>query len=242
MTHAWTWLTQTDAGLATRVGAGATVFAVLALLDYRRHGPAATRWREYTFLLAAVAAALLYGILNDQLTSRISWEYFYYGKGLDEILGPQLPPGPRRLHFEAAKVGMKATWTAGLLLGVFLLLANNPSKRYPRATYRRLLAMIALILAVTVLTATIVGAAGYLGLLTRFSRDFTEMVAHDEFRPHRFMLVYGIHLGGYIGGLLGCALAITLILRHRRTHVRPEDRLEHRGAEARRNTTQRTQT
>jgi hypothetical protein len=87
-------------------------------------------------LAAAVGAAMLYGIVNDQITSTISWEYFYYGKELDKMLGPQTPPQQWPLRWEAAKVGMKATWTAGLIFGVVLLLANNPFRTLPRLKNR----------------------------------------------------------------------------------------------------------
>ena len=57
---------------------------------------------------------------------------------------------------------------------------------------------------------------GYAGWLTRLSADFRVMVAQDEWRPYRFMCVYGIHLGGYIGGLLAMVVAIVHIVRQRR--------------------------
>src|SRR5436190_9095757 len=78
--------------LAARIAAGVLVFAALAIWDWRRHGAAATRWREYCFLLITIVAAMIYGIINDQITSRISWEYFYYGKELQQILGARTPP------------------------------------------------------------------------------------------------------------------------------------------------------
>src|SRR5437763_16864125 len=121
MSHAWNWL-KSDASLPARITAGATIFLWLALLDIRRHGVRrATRWREYAILLVAVLAAMAYGVINDLLTSRLSWEYFYYGKGLDSVLGPRTPPDPHRLAWEAGKVGLKATWTAGLVIGVAIL-------------------------------------------------------------------------------------------------------------------------
>ena len=60
-----------------RITFGLLVLAALAILDWYQKGPAATRWREYLFLLLCVAVAMAYGIANDQITSRISWEYFY---------------------------------------------------------------------------------------------------------------------------------------------------------------------
>jgi hypothetical protein len=217
--NAWNWLTKTDAGLAARIAAGAAIFLLLALVDLRRRGPRATRWREYLFLLSAIAIALIYGVANDLITSRLSWEYFYYGKDLAPILGDRTPPDPQLLAWEAAKVGLKATWTVGLVIGVAVLLANNPSRARPQLSYRALLRRMPLIIATSILCAALLGTIGYLGGLAPLSDDFREMLRHDEFRPHRFMAVYGIHLGGYIGGAIGTVLAILSIRKRRRSDI-----------------------
>ena len=54
------------------------------------------------------------------------------------------------------------------------------------------------------------------GAFVAFNSDFREMVAVDQWRPKRFMAVYGEHLGGYVGGLLGTTIAIVRIVRERR--------------------------
>src|SRR6185503_949559 len=154
----WEWLTKTDAGLLARIGAGVAIFALLALVDLARNGRAATRWREYAFLVACVAAALLYGVINDQVTSRISWEYYAFGKGLAPVLG-NLPPDPWRLSWEAAKVGLKATWTVGLLIGVACLLANNPKPDLPQVPLPKLFTRVPIVLACAIACAMILGIA-----------------------------------------------------------------------------------
>lgn len=212
----WQWLVHSDAGLLFRLCVGISIFLILAIIDLRKHGPNATRWREYLFLLACAVAAMIYGVINDQITSRISWEYFYFGKGLDEVLGPQLPLDPAKLHYEAIKVGMKATWSVGLIIGVALLMANNPRPNRPRLFYPRLFSALALIFLITIIFAAAFGIAGYLGFPAHFSQDFYQMLLHNEFRPYRFMAVFGIHLGGYVGGLLGCATAVLYVRDQRR--------------------------
>ncbi|HWB53870.1 MAG TPA: hypothetical protein VG722_06745, partial [Tepidisphaeraceae bacterium] len=207
----WHWLVHTNAGLWTRIALGCAIFLTLALLDLRQNGKHATRWHEYGFLLACTLAAIAYGIINDQITSRISWEYFYFGKGLDSVLGSQLPPNPAQLHYQAMFVGIKATWGVGLIIGAAILLANNPRKAQPQLPYRHLFLALTLIFIIAAGCGTILGIASYFGLPTHFSNDFSQMVAHNEFRPYRFMTVFGIHLGGYIGGLIGCAAAILYI-------------------------------
>ena len=63
--------------------------------------------------------------------------------------------------------------------------------------------------------AALLGVIGYRGELVRLSADFGEMVAHDDFRPYRFMAVYGTHLGGYVGGAIGTIWAVRSILIER---------------------------
>ncbi|HVT87251.1 MAG TPA: hypothetical protein VHD56_00210 [Tepidisphaeraceae bacterium] len=211
----WHWITQTDAGLGARIAAGAVVFAILAIVDLHRHGRNAKRWREYLFLLLCVGAALTYGVVNDFITSSISWEYFCFGKGLWPDSVSTIPPDPFELHLAASFVGMKATWTAGLVIGVALLVANNPRENRPPLSFETLARFLLLIFAVTICAAAVSGTIGYLGGFAKLSQDFAEMVRHDEMRPRRFMAVFGIHLGGYVGGLIGTLLAVILIVKRR---------------------------
>ena len=210
------WLWTTDAGLLVRIAAGAAIFLTLALLDLRRRGHHATRWREYLFLLAVTALALLYGILNDLLTSSISWEYFYYGKDLAEILGPTTPPDSLPLHLQAALVGLKATWSAGLLLGVVLLLANNPSQRFPQLLYRHLFRTLPLIILVTLLFSALTGLLGYLNMIPFMPANMTDLLQSTAIRPQPFLAVFGIHLGAYLGLVLSTIITLHKIRLTRR--------------------------
>jgi hypothetical protein len=209
------WLIHTDAGLWTRIGIGAAIFAALAVADVRRNGRSARRWREYLFLLACVVAALAYGAVNDQLTVGISWEYFYYGKGLDQVLGGKTPPEQWALRWEAAKVGLKATWSAGLILGAAMLMANNPAKDRPALTFARLAELMPRMLAITVATAVALGCMGHYGLLNWLDKYLALLWQEGQFRPVRFMTVYGIHLGGYAGGAIATVWAVIHIRRSR---------------------------
>ena len=98
------WLLHTNAGLLTRIAIGCGIFLVFALVDLRRRGREATRWREYLFLVACVLVALAYGVVNDQLTTTISWEYFAYGKGIAETLPGAEPNSP------AFRIAVGASW------------------------------------------------------------------------------------------------------------------------------------
>jgi hypothetical protein len=216
MATPWQWWAHSDAGLAVRIALGVSFFTALALWEWRRKGKQARRWREYLFLLTAVLAAMAYGVLNDQITVSISWEYFYYGKGLDAVLGPQTPPAPSPLRWEAAKVGMKATWTAGLLIGAAMLMANSvKNKAWPMLPERRLYALLPWPALPTIALAAVGGLAGRLGWLSQID-DLRFLTTFDLWRPLRFMSVWGIHMGAYLGGAAGTVLAILRIIATRR--------------------------
>jgi hypothetical protein len=212
------WLLHTDAGLLTRIIAGLAIFSALGIADLVKHGRTATRWREYGVLAIAAAAAIGYGIVNDLITSSISWEYFYYGKELKQVLGPVIPPDMSRLLWQAALVGVKATWSAGLIFGVALLLANNPWRggRLPRLRNRELVRLLPMILLTAATLGVVFGTLGYFGHLTFLSEDFKEMWQTDYYRPRRFMCTWGIHLGGYLGGLVGTVIAMAIVFLRRR--------------------------
>jgi len=212
----WTWWTRSTQGLLARIAIGAAIFAVLATVDLVRHGKKATRWREYLFLVAGVVLACGYGIINDQITSRISWEYFYYGKGLDDVLGSRIPPDSKALAWVVVKVAIEATWTAGLIVSVALLIANNPRPNRPRLPYRTLLSQFGFIALIAVCCSIILGMVGYLGGLTWISSDFRWLVHESLMRPSHFMCVFGIHLGAYLGGALGLIISVRNVLVKRR--------------------------
>ena len=209
------WWLNTDAGLLARIGIGGSVFVVLAIVDLALRGRNATRWREYVFLLVAALFGMAYGVINDRIASGISWEYFYYGKGLDAQLGPQVPPDLAALRWAACEVGLKATWSVGLVVGVALLIANNPRKGRPQLRYRSLLQLLPKILLVAALFALIGAVVGSRGWLAWTSADLQAIRREDLFRPRRFLAVHGMNLGGYVGGAIATVGAIIWIVRQR---------------------------
>lgn len=210
------WWLHTDAGLLARIGIGASIFLVLAIVDLVRRGKSATRWREYLFLLVAALFGMAYGVINDRVASGISWEYFYYGKGLDAQLGPRVPPDPAALRRAACEVGLKATWSVGLIVGVALLIANNPRKGRRQLPYRALFQVLPVIFLVAAPFACAGAFAGSRGWLVWTSADLQGIVRENLFRPRRFLTVHGMNLGGYVGGAIATIGAVVWIIRQRR--------------------------
>lgn len=217
MRDLWHWLLS-DRSLPLRIGVGLSIFAVLAILDYLANREKATRWREYSFLFICAAVAILYGILNDLLTSRISVEYFLFGKGVAERVSAEVAANPDAyrgtLDLHAIRIGTLATWSAGLIAGAAMLITKSLGRR-PHLRMRQMLRYLPLIALCAVVLAAIGAWLGHAGFFTRFSDDFAQMLARDEMRPRRFMAVFGIHLGGYVGGLIGLILSCLLVWRRR---------------------------
>jgi len=209
----WHWLVFSDRGLLVRVAVGVSILAAMAVRDLVRRGREAQRWREYTYLAAAAGLAMLFGAGCDLVTSSISWEYFYYGKGFFETLGPYTPPPAADLAREAVLLGARASWSGGLLLGVAVLIANNPRRGRPRLPYRTLYRLMPL----PMLSAVGVAAIGGLVVLTGL---FDGILGADVLRmvdqPRRFACVWGAHAGAYVGGLTGVVGVVVVILRRRR--------------------------
>ncbi|MFP4054181.1 MAG: hypothetical protein ACLFV7_10005 [Phycisphaerae bacterium] len=207
-----TWLWFTDGGLAVRIVAGVSIFAVLAAVELIRKGRDARRWKEYLFLLYAVCLAMAYGAINDLVTVSISWEYFYFGKNLAEEMGYLIPPDFAALRIEAVKIGLMASWTAGLMFGVAALFANNPRGDLPRLPTSTLVKLGLLPVAAAGVVAILSGLAGWHGMYDRFMPAGMDLIRH----PRYFTAVWGAHLGAYFGGAGGMAAAVILILMRRR--------------------------
>lgn len=207
------WLVFSDAGMLVRVGIGVSVFLTLALWDLFHHGNRAQRWREYTFLLVAALIGMAYGGINEQITTTISWEYFYYGKGLAQEFDYRLPVDWTALRLKTAWLGIRAGWTPGLLFGVALLVANNPWRDWPRIPHRRLYRYLLVPLAATAGVSVAFGLAGRYGFL---GDGPLSDVHWDEVRRLRFMATWGTHLGAYVGGMLGTVATVARILLVRR--------------------------
>ncbi|MEO0446981.1 MAG: hypothetical protein AAF191_12985, partial [Verrucomicrobiota bacterium] len=79
---------------------------------------AAIRWKEYGFLLASLAIGALYGVGVDQITSRISQDYFLLLKGLNREFFAQ----------EIISLGAKAGIAASAVAAGVILLVHRPTR------------------------------------------------------------------------------------------------------------------
>ena len=193
----WLWLS--GGGLRTCLAVGLALLGAFLAVDLVRKGKASSRLREYLFLLAAVAGAMAFALACDMITVTISPDYFILHGG--ERPAADWSGSVRAL---AAVAALKASWTAGLLVGVAMLVANNPSRLRPQLPQRRMYVKLLYPLAGAAAGAVAGGVAAWLVL-----RD-PELV-----RPQ--VCVLYAHAGAYVGGLLGVVAGVLAILRQRKT-------------------------
>jgi hypothetical protein len=147
-------------------------------------------------VLLAVLAAVVYGVLQDQVTARVCVEYFTLGhKSLFATDDPMLL---------ALGWGVIATWWVGLLLGIPLALCARLGSR-PKLTARQLVVPVGIQLASVAVIALAAGLAGYAAAKTgavTLIGPLAERVPRE--RHVVFIADLWAHLAAYISaGLTG---------------------------------------
>lgn len=149
----------------------------------------------FRIVLLCVAAAIVYGIVHDQITARICVEYFTIGH--PPVFDTQSPT------LLAFGWGVIATWWAGAILGVpAALLAQVGS--WPRYDAHMLLRPIGALLVVMALVALLMGWSSYRAA-TRGDLVLWEPLASqiDAAKHAAFLADGAAHLASYSVGFLG---------------------------------------
>src|SRR5262249_30608452 len=105
-------------------------------------------------ILLCVAAAVLYGVCQDQITARVCVEYFTVGH--PPVFGGITDPTLLALSW-----GVIATWWVGLMLGVPAAVLSRVGSR-PKLDWRDLRRPICVLFVVIAITAVVAGGFGYL--------------------------------------------------------------------------------
>ncbi len=163
---------------------------------------------------ASLAAAIIYGILHDQVTAHLCVEYF-------SIAHPMILPltSPTLLAFEW---GILATWWVGCVLGIFLAISARLGSE-PKLALKQLYRPLAILLLCMGSGSLLAGAAGFFLVKTgRISLDFWAALIPPE-RHARFMADWWAHTAAYLvgilGGLLLCIRNLVIRVRARVTHI-----------------------
>lgn len=152
--------------------------------------------------LAGAVVAGGYGILHDQLTYTLSPEYFTRLK-FSQFAWADIGLAPRLL---VAEIGFLATWWVGFAGTWFF--ARVAASRRPTATLPgRVLRMWLVLLTSAAVAGTIGFIAGPAYYLS--DGDWNDAIRALQLdHPRAFAQVAGIHLGGYVGALIGWLVAM----------------------------------
>jgi hypothetical protein len=192
--------------ISSRLAILVLLLALAALADWCVHRSAATRWKEYSFLLAAAFFGALFGLVNDALTSWLSPAYFIYAKGI--AAGP---------HFrqQALTLGFQAGFGAAFIAAACYLFANNPKPGLPSLPYRQLSAFILRPLLAALILALVLGITSRWFIPPTVDSPLASVIGPAA--AVWFWRVWCIHFGLYLGLLLGTISACFAIRRARRT-------------------------
>jgi hypothetical protein len=158
-------------------------------------------------ILLCTAAAILYGVIHDQVTARVCIEYFtvFHPRVIDS-------QSPTAL---ATVWGILATWWVGLLLGLGMAIASRAGGR-PKLSAGRLIKPMSTLLVCMAAISLIAGVVGWwladAGAL-RLPPQLSESIA-----PNRHALFMGdllAHQAAYAVGFLGGIVLCVSVWRKR---------------------------
>jgi H+/Cl- antiporter ClcA len=158
-------------------------------------------------ILWCIAAAVLYGVLHDLVTTRVCLEYF-------TVFHPPVFPttSPTLLSLGW---GFLATWWVGLILGIPASLAARAGSR-PKLSARDLVRPTLVLLAVMGIVSLLSGIAGYESARSGRDRLTGELAALIPPEKHaRFLADLRAHQAAYAAGFLG-GIAVCLWIWRRR--------------------------
>jgi hypothetical protein len=165
-------------------------------------------------VLLSVVAAVVYGILHDQVTARVCVEYFTIGH--PPVFSTQSPT------LLGLGWGVIATWWVGLLLGIPLAVAARAGRRPPRPsrTLVRPIVVLLLVMGGGALVAGLVGyALGQAGAVVLLEPLRSRV---PETRHARFLADLWAHLASYGIGFAGGLVVIALVWRSRGRRPAPQ--------------------
>ncbi len=151
--------------------------------------------KSLSIVLLCILAAVLYGIVHDEITALICVEYFTIGH--PDIFGTDSPT------LLGLGWGIVATWWVGLALGIILALASRFGHR-PKVAPQDLVRPIGRLLLVMACCAAAAGLMGLIAARLHWVYLEGEMAAAVPSSKHRAFLVdLWMHLTSYGVGFLG---------------------------------------
>lgn len=163
-------------------------------------------------VVMCVGAAVLYGILHDQITARICLEYFTIGH-------PRIFPtsDPTLLAFGW---GFTATWWVGCLLGIPLALACRMGS-WPKREPSWLVWPLVRVMSISFVVAAIAGVVGWIAASQGWVFLMGTLAYEVPKEKHvPFLVDLWIHNASYLSGFVGGIVLMVVVLRDRKREHR----------------------
>jgi len=177
------------------------LLVIVAAVDMWYRRGKSTRWKEYSFILAAGLAAGVFGMVTDLITSSISPDYFIFGK--------QLPA--EKIRLSAMLLGLQAGSSAGVIAGAMCVFVGSRKGAGSRLPVGRIA-----MLSWRPLALAVAFAAAF-PLVCGWFDPFNFVVrlgpALGEIRARKFLVVWHIHCGVYLGLAVGAMWMIVSMMR-----------------------------
>lgn len=164
------------------------------------------KWIE--IVLMSIVAAVLYGIVHDQITVRICVEYFTIGH--PPIFNTEDPT------LLALGWGVIATWWVGVLLGIPLAWVCRFG-RWPKREPRTLIRPLATLMICSFALALVAGSLGWIAASNGWVRlvgPLAHLVPADRHVP--FLIDLWAHTASYLAGAVGGLIVMVFVIRDRR--------------------------
>jgi len=187
----------------------------------REHQPPDSKelMRFFGIVLLTLFFAIAYGVLHDQVTVRVSLEYFTVAHPM--IFKTESPT------LLALGWGVMATWWVALPFGFLLASGAQHGRRYPElpaAEVARLLFLLMAVMAGSALAAGLVGyylcSAGLIALPEGFAESIP-LASHNS-----FMAAWWSHAASYLVGVSGAVILLFVIRRKRKEFSAERTRID----------------
>ena len=160
--------------------------------------------------LLCIVAAVVYGIIHDQVTAHFCVEYFTIGH--PPVFHTQSPT------LLAFGWGVIATWWMGAFLGFFIGLAATFGS-YPKLSVSALIKPVLVLMLIMALCAFAAGVFGYFATKSGLIAPLDYGGIFPPNRALRFMADYWSHSTSYATGFFGAiGISFWIIWRRRQLH------------------------
>ena len=180
---------------------------IMVHYDWRKNGAQSRRWKEYLFILSVGLIGMVYIVITDAISGSISHEFFYYMRDV---------PEDGTFRAVVALQSLQCGFPVGVVCGGALVAANNPKPGFPPLPWKRLYVLVGVPIVFGILCAPFTAILSVLFDPMHFGAKLAPLLAKEPEKLQRFLAIWGVTIGLYIGGIVGIFWAVKKIRSQRR--------------------------